>query len=83
MFVLTIIYPNGREWVAGGFPSQEAVDHWILEQKAHAGWNDNVQVKIDQQQSNPVQAGQIKNQTNDKTWNQMSIWERIKVSFKP
>lgn len=46
MFTLTLIYTDGRHWIAGGFPSLDAANAWVAQAKKQADWDPTIQVQI-------------------------------------
>lgn len=46
MIVLTLIYADGSQWIAGGFETVDAVNAWVTEAKSQANWDPGTQVQI-------------------------------------
>lgn len=38
MFVLTLHYANGTDFIVGGFNSQDTVDAWLVAEQAKPSW---------------------------------------------
>lgn len=43
--LVTLIYADNTRWFAGQFPSQEAADAWIAEEKTRPYWVNTTQVE--------------------------------------
>ena len=46
MVVVTLIYVDGTRWLAGGFPTMEAAQAWINEEKTRPYWKQDTQVEV-------------------------------------
>jgi hypothetical protein len=52
--VVTLVYKDGTQWIAGGFPSQDAANVWVANEQKQKYWDSATQVQI-------VQAPQAQN----------------------
>lgn len=55
-YVLTLIYPDGTKWIAGGFASLDAANEWVAEQQKGQSWVAGTQTQIDTVPMNPPPA---------------------------
>lgn len=46
MFTLTLVYTDGSQWIAGGFPSMDAANAWVAQAQKQADWDPATQVQI-------------------------------------
>lgn len=46
MFVITLIYKDGSNFIVGGFNNMNQVNEWIKEEKTRPYWDNKTQIQI-------------------------------------
>lgn len=46
MILVTLIYPDGSRWFAGGFPNHDAAWTWIDDEKTRAYWVLTTEIEV-------------------------------------